>query len=56
MPTGKPKIGVGYRSADAVVDPPVCLPVKKYQEKYFISLSQVKRLLFVEDVPPPDSR
>ena len=70
MPTGKPKIGVGYRSAGAVVDPPVCIPVKKYQEKYFISLSQVKRLLakkllcgvrykrrlFVEDVPPPDSR
>jgi hypothetical protein len=67
MPTGKPKVGVAYHSAGAAIDPPKCIPAKKYQEKYFISLSQLKRLLarkllcgvrykrrlFVEDVPPP---
>jgi hypothetical protein len=30
MPTGKPAIGVFYKSAGKVVDPPVCIPVKKY--------------------------
>jgi hypothetical protein len=33
MPTGKPAIGVFYKSAGKAVDPPVCIPVKKY--KYF---------------------
>jgi hypothetical protein len=31
MPTQKPAIGVFYKSAGKVVDPPVCIPVKKYQ-------------------------
>jgi hypothetical protein len=67
MPTGKPKIGVVYHSAGAPVDPPKCIPAKAYERKYFVSLSQIKRLLakkllcgvrfkrrlFVEDVPPP---
>jgi hypothetical protein len=30
MPTGKSAIGVFYKSAGKVVDPPVCIPVKKY--------------------------
>jgi hypothetical protein len=30
MPTQKPVIGVFYKSAGKVVDPPVCIPVKKY--------------------------
>jgi hypothetical protein len=34
MPTGKPKIGVVYRSAGAAVDPPVCIPAKAYEKKY----------------------
>jgi hypothetical protein len=68
MPIGKPKVGVFYKSAGKAVDPPLCISAKAYQEKYFISLSQLKRLLankllcgvrykrrlFVEDVPPPD--
>jgi len=68
MPTGKPKIGVVYRSAAAHVDPPACIPAKTYEKKYFVSRFQIKRLLakkllcglqikgrlFVEDVPPPD--
>ena|GEM_PF-3720564 len=37
MPTGKPAIGVFYKSAGKVVDPPVCIPVKKYQ---FVVLSR----------------
>ncbi|MEG4964187.1 MULTISPECIES: hypothetical protein [unclassified Microcoleus] len=67
MPTGKPKVGVVYRSAGAPVDPPKCIPAKAYERKYFVSLSQIKRLLakkllcgvrykrrlFIEDVPPP---
>ena len=67
MPTGKPKVGVLYHSAGAAVDPPVCISAKAYERKYFVSLSQIKRLLaknllcgvrfkrrlFVEDVPPP---
>jgi len=67
MPTGKPRVGVVYQSAGAAFDPPKCIPAKAYCEKYFISLSQLKRLLakkllcgvrfkrrlFVEDVPPP---
>jgi hypothetical protein len=67
MPTGKPKIGVTYHSAGASVNPPKCIPAKAYERKYFVSLSQIKRLLaknllcgvrfkrrlFVEDVPPP---
>jgi hypothetical protein len=31
MPIGKSVIGVFYKSAGKVVDPPVCIPVKKYQ-------------------------
>jgi hypothetical protein len=31
MPTQKPAIGVFYKSAGKVVDPSVCIPVKKYQ-------------------------
>jgi len=67
MPTGKPKIGVVYKSAGAPVDPPKCIPAKAYERKYFVSLNQIKRLLakkllcgvrykrqlFIEDVPPP---
>lgn len=67
MPTGKPKIGVVYHSAGKPVDPPKCIPAKVYERKYFVSLSQIKRLLakkllcgvrykrrlFIEDVPPP---
>jgi len=67
MPTGKPKIGVAYHSAGKPLDPPKCIPAKAYERKYFVSLSQIKRLLakkllcgvrfkrrlFVEDVPPP---
>ncbi|MEG4048489.1 hypothetical protein [Microcoleus sp. Pol17_C1] len=67
MPTGKPKVGVVYKSAGAPVDPPKCIPAKAYERKYFVSLSQIKRLLakkllcgvrykrrlFIEDVPPP---
>jgi len=67
MPTGKPKVGVVYNSAGAAVNPPVCIPAKAYERKYFVSLFQIKRLLaknllcgvrykrrlFVEDVPPP---
>ena len=45
MPHGKPKIGVFYRSAAAAIDPAVCIPAKKYGEKYFLSLNQIKRLL-----------
>jgi hypothetical protein len=66
MPTGKPKIGVVYHSAAKPLDPPKCIPAKAYERKYFVSLSQIKRLLakkllcaltvkrrlFVEDVPP----
>jgi hypothetical protein len=68
MPTGKPRVGVVYKSTGAAVDPPKCIPAKAYEKKYFISLSQIKRLLakkllcglrfkrrlFIEDVPPPD--
>ena len=67
MPTEKPKVGVIYHSAGAPVDPPKCISAKAYERKYFVSLSQIKRLLakkllcgvrykrrlFVEDVPPP---
>jgi hypothetical protein len=66
MPRGKPKIGVVYRIAAAAVDPPLCIPAKKYAEKYFLSLKQIKRLLakkiicgirfrrrlFIHDSPP----
>jgi hypothetical protein len=45
MPTGKPKVGVVYKSAGAPVDPPKCIPAKAYERKYFVSLSQIKRLL-----------
>jgi hypothetical protein len=31
MPTGKPAIRVFYKSAGKVVDPPVCIAVKKYK-------------------------
>jgi hypothetical protein len=30
MPIGKSVIGVFYKSAGKVVDPPVCIPVKKH--------------------------
>jgi hypothetical protein len=67
MPKGKPKVGVFYNSAGAAINPPACISAKTYQSKYFVSLSQIKRLLaknmlcglrykrrlFVEDVPPP---
>ncbi|MEG4962142.1 MULTISPECIES: hypothetical protein [unclassified Microcoleus] len=67
MPTGKPKIGVVYRSAGRPLDPPRCIPAKAYEKKYFVSRFQIKRLLakkllcgvqfkrrlFIEDVPPP---
>jgi len=66
MPRGKPKIGVIYKSAGAAVEPAICIPVKKYSEKYFLSLDQIKRLLakknlcavkfkrrlYVADIPP----
>ncbi len=66
MPHGKPKIGVFYKSAGASVDPAICIPAKKYGEKYFLSLNQIKRLLakkmicgvrfkrrlFIADIPP----
>jgi len=66
MPTGKPKIGVFYKSAGAAINPPVCIPAKKYGEKYFLSLAQIKSLLakncicaikfkrrlFIADIPP----
>lgn len=66
MPTGKPKIGVFYKSAGAAVNPPICIPIKKYGEKYFLSRSQMtsllakkyicaikfKRRLFIADIPP----
>lgn len=68
MPTGKPKIVYFYRLASAAIDPPTCIPVKKYQEKYFLSIKQVRRLLakkiicgvrfkrrmYIADSPPPD--
>ncbi|MEG3902063.1 hypothetical protein QUB19_07815 [Microcoleus sp. B4-C5] len=67
MPTGKPQAGIFYKSAATAVDPPKCIPMKKYTEKYFVSRFQVKRLLakkllcavwckrqlFIEDIPPP---
>jgi hypothetical protein len=66
MPTGKSKAGIFYKGAGAAVNPPKCIPIKKYTEKYFVSRFQVKRLLakkllcdvwykrqlFIEDVPP----
>lgn len=69
MPTGKPKIGVFYRLASAAINPPICISAKKYGEKYFLSLFQIKRLLakklicgvrfkrrlFIPDSPPPDN-
>lgn len=58
-----------YLSAATHKDPPKCIPIKKYGEKYFLSRYQVKRLLakkmicgirlkghiFVADIPPPDN-
>lgn len=55
-----------YRSAATAVNPPKCIPIKKYGEKYFLSRYQIKRLLakklicairlkghvFVADIPP----
>jgi hypothetical protein len=66
MPTGKPKIGIFYKSAGAAINPPVCIPAKKYAKKYFLSLAQIKKLLannsicaikfkrrlFIADIPP----
>lgn len=67
MPRGTPKTGVFYKLAAAAVNPPICIPAKKYGEKYFLSLNQIKRLLakriicgvrfkrrlFIADSPPP---
>ena len=66
MPKGKPKIEVFYRTAGTAINPPICIPAKKYCEKYFLSLFQVKRLLakkiicgvkfkrrlYIADIPP----
>jgi len=66
MPKGTPKIGVFYISAGSAVNPANCIPAKKYGEKYFLSLNQIKRLLakkiicgvkfkrrlFIADSPP----
>jgi hypothetical protein len=60
--------GLIYRTAGRAVDPPKCIPIAVYTEKYFVSVDQVKRRLskkllcavsfkghlFIEDVPPPD--
>ena len=62
MPKGKPKIEVFYRTADTAINPPICIPAKKY----CLSLFQVKRLLakkiicgvkfkrrlYIADIPP----
>jgi len=67
---GKPKIGVFYKLAGAAVNPEICIPAKKYAEKYFLSLSQIKRLLaknllcairfkrrlFIVAAPPPEDK
>jgi hypothetical protein len=45
MPTGKPKIVFFYGTASAALRPPTCISLKKYQEKYFLSRKQIKRLL-----------
>jgi hypothetical protein len=55
-----------YRLASAPENPPTCISIKKYGEKYFLSRYQIKRLLakkiicgvrlkghiFVADTPP----
>jgi len=42
---GKPKIGIFYLTASAAMNPDNCIPVKKYREKYFLTLPQIKRML-----------
>lgn len=41
----KKNIGIFYRSSGAPINPPICISVKKYAEKYFLSRYQIKRLL-----------
>ena len=67
-PKKKPGPGLFYCTACAPVDPPKCIPIEVYAEKYFVSVDQVKRRLskkllralsfkghlFIEDIPPPD--